>query len=85
LIYPALPPTRVGLVRAVQTLRVDGAAARRFVEDPTAYCDSFALAADERAALIASDFDALRDRFDIHALLTAGALAQLRIQRGNGR
>ncbi|WP_031358137.1 hypothetical protein [Caballeronia sordidicola] len=85
LIYPALPPTRVGLVRAVQTLRVDGAAARRFVKDPSAYCDSFALAADERAALIAADFDALRDRFDIHALLTAGALAQLRIQRGNGR
>lgn len=84
-IYPALPPGRVGLVRAVQTLRVDGAAARRFLVDPAAYCDGFALADDERAALVASDFDALRDRFDIHALLTAGALAQLRIQRGSGR
>jgi 2,3-dihydroxyphenylpropionate 1,2-dioxygenase len=81
-IYPALPGARVALVRAVQTLRTDGAAARRFLEDPSAYCDGFTLAADERAALIASDFDALRDRFDVHALLTAGAIAQLRIQHG---
>jgi 2,3-dihydroxyphenylpropionate 1,2-dioxygenase len=85
LIYPALPPSRVALVRAVQTLRVDGAAARRFLADPAAYCDDFALAADERTTLVAADFDTLRDRFDIHALLTAGAMAQLRIQRGIGR
>lgn len=85
LIYPALPPSRVALVRAVHTLRVDGTAARRFLEDPAAYCDGFALAAEEREALVVSDFDALRDRFGIHALLTAGALAQLRIQRGNNR
>jgi 2,3-dihydroxyphenylpropionate 1,2-dioxygenase len=84
-IYPELPGARVGLVRAVQTLRVDGAAARRFLDDPAAYCDGFPLSEDERAALVASDFDALRDRFFIHALLTAGALAQLRIQRGNAR
>jgi len=84
-IYPALPPSRVALVRAVQTLRVDGAAARRFLADPAAYCDDFALTTDERAALIAADFDALRDRFDIHALLTAGAMTQLRIQRDTGR
>lgn len=85
LIYPALPQARVALVRAVHTLRVDGAAARRFLDDPAAYCEGFALAPDERAALVASDFDELRDHFDIHALLSAGALAQLRIQRGNGR
>ncbi|WP_414446985.1 hypothetical protein AB4851_09600 [Burkholderia sp. 22PA0099] len=84
-IYPALPQERVGLVRAVQTLRVDGAAASRFLNDPAAYCDDFSLTDDERAALAASDFDALRDRFGIHALLTAGAQTQLRIQRGNSR
>ena len=75
---------RVALVRAVQTLRVDGAAAQRFLTDPTGFADTYPLGADEREALIAGDFDALRDRFDIHALLTAGALAQLRIQRGSG-
>lgn len=82
-IYPALPGARVALVRAVHALRVDGAAARRFIADPAAFCDAFALAPDERAALLAGDFDALRDRFDIHALLTAGAIAQLRIQRAS--
>lgn len=84
-IYPALPAGRVELVRAVHALRIDGAAARRFLDDPAAYCDDFGLAADERAALAASDFDVLRDRFGIHALLTAGALAQLRIQSSRDR
>jgi len=85
LIYPELPQRRVGLVKAVFMLRTDPASARRFLADPAAYADGFALAPDEREALIAmqSDLntDRLRDEFSLHALLTAGAATQLRLQR----
>ncbi|HYG41347.1 MAG TPA: hypothetical protein VEA17_00350 [Bordetella sp.] len=85
LIYPALPQHRVGLVQAVFTLRIDPASARRFLDDPEAYADSFALAPRERQALVAMhadlNTDRLRDEFALHALLTAGAATQLRLQR----
>ncbi|MGV3653544.1 MAG: hypothetical protein ACO1N5_04940 [Noviherbaspirillum sp.] len=81
LIYPALPSERAALVQAVWRLRTNAADARHFVADPGAYCAQFALADDERAALMDFDMEALRDRFGIHALLTAGAQMQVGLQR----
>ncbi|GAA5236524.1 hypothetical protein FOZ76_14035 [Verticiella sediminum] len=81
LIYPALPARRSQLVEAVFRLRTEAAAAERFLDDPAAYCDGFALAVDERAALLAMDAERLRDEFSIHALLTSGAAMQLRLAR----
>ncbi|HEY0295873.1 MAG TPA: hypothetical protein VGC69_11125 [Bordetella sp.] len=85
LIYPALPQHHAALVAAVFRLRTDPAGARAFLADPAAFCDGYALAAGERDALMAVhatlDTDRLRDEFSIHALLTAGAATQLRLQR----
>lgn len=81
LIYPALPSERAALVQAVWQLRTNAADARQFVADPATYCARFVLADDERAALMAFDLEALRDRFGIHALLTAGAQMQVGLQR----
>jgi 2,3-dihydroxyphenylpropionate 1,2-dioxygenase len=84
-IYPALPQTRVGLVEAVFTLRTDPASARAFLADAAAYCDRFKLAPDERQALLEMretlNTDRIRDEFALHALLTAGAATQLRLQK----
>ena len=81
LIYPRLPGHRAALVEAVYLLRTSPADARAFAADPAAFCDRFPLAADEREALIAFDTDALRDRFALHGLLTAGARMQVDLQR----
>ncbi|OZI59731.1 hypothetical protein [Bordetella genomosp. 11] len=81
LIYPALPPRRVALVEALYRLRSDPDSARRYLADPQAWCDAYALAADERAALLEMNPDRLRDEFSIHALLTSGAATQLRLLR----
>ncbi|MCD0506053.1 hypothetical protein, partial [Bordetella petrii] len=85
LIYPALPQHRAGLIQAVFELRTSPASARRFLEDPFAYADGFKLAPDERSALVDVhpdlNTDRLRDEFALHALLTAGAATQLRLQR----
>lgn len=81
LIYPALPARRSALVEAVFQLRSNSAAARRYLADPAAYCDDYALAPDEREALLAMDAERLRDEFSIHALLTSGAATQLRLMR----
>ena len=85
LIYPALPQQRVALIEAVFKLRTDPACARAFLADAAAYCDGYALAAEERQALLdmrdTLDTDRIRDEFALHALLTAGAATQLRIQR----
>jgi 2,3-dihydroxyphenylpropionate 1,2-dioxygenase len=81
LIYPALPPERVALVEALYSLRSDPESGRRYLADPEAWCDSYALAADERQALLEMNPERLRDEFSIHALLTSGAATQLRILR----
>jgi len=82
-IYPALPAARVPLVQAVLRLRTSPEDARRFIAAPSAWCDGFRLAPDERDALVALDTDRLRDEFHIHALLTAGAATQVGLQRKN--
>jgi len=81
LIYPALPPQRVPLVQALYSLRSDAASAQRYLADPQAWCDGYALTTEERQALLEMDPERLRDEFSIHALLTSGAATQLRIQR----
>jgi 2,3-dihydroxyphenylpropionate 1,2-dioxygenase len=81
LVYPALPGHRAALVEAVYLLRTSPADARAFIADAASFCDRFALAAEEREALIAFDADQLRDRFALHGLLTAGARLQLELQR----
>lgn len=81
LIYPELSPQRVPLVEALYRLRSDPDAARRYLADPAAWCDGYALNPDERAALIEMNPERLRDEFSIHALLTSGAATQLRILR----
>ncbi|MGE4239219.1 hypothetical protein [Ramlibacter sp.] len=81
LIYPPLPAQHGQLVEAVLRLRTRPEDAKRFVADPAAYAATFRLADDERAALVALDLEALRDRFHIHALLTSGAGMQVGMQR----
>lgn len=81
LIYPALPNGRVPLVQALLHLRTLPEEARRFIADPQAWAENYALAEDERQALIAFDTERLRDEFHIHALLTAGAATQVNLQR----
>ncbi|ARP81946.1 hypothetical protein CAL12_14725 [Bordetella genomosp. 8] len=81
LIYPALPPRRVPLVQALYSLRSDPDSARRYLDDPQAWCDGYTLAPDERQALLEMNPERLRDEFSIHALLTSGAATQLRLLR----
>ncbi|WP_144630056.1 hypothetical protein [Bordetella genomosp. 13] len=81
LIYPELPPHRAALVEAVFRLRSDPASAQQYLRDPHAWCEGYALAADERQALLEMNPDRLRDEFHIHALLTSGAATQLRLAK----
>jgi len=81
LIYPALPVHRTALVQAVYALRSDPACAERYLHDPEGYCNAYALAEEERQALLAMDADRLRDEFSIHALLTSGAAMQIQLAR----
>lgn len=81
LIYPALSGHQVPLVEALFQLRSDPEAARRYLADPAAWCDGYALDARERAALLEMNPERLRDEFAIHALLTSGAATQLRLAR----
>jgi 2,3-dihydroxyphenylpropionate 1,2-dioxygenase len=83
LIYPALPSHRAALVQAVFRLRTRPEDARAFLADAAAYCDRFALAVDERDALMNLDEETLRDHFSVHGLLTAGARMQVDMQRKN--
>jgi 2,3-dihydroxyphenylpropionate 1,2-dioxygenase len=67
--YPATAPARAALAGAIFAL-VDSAEARAlFARDPAAYAVRHALAEDERAALVALDRAALRDRFGINPML----------------
>jgi len=72
-----MPPARARLAEAVLTLRTRAEAAERFLDDPIAFCQPFLLADDEREALCAMQWEVLRDRFSIHALLTSGAAMQI--------
>lgn len=74
--YPPLPPERVELLRALYGLRMEGDARQRFLADPDAYADGFALEPDERKALVGLDEAALRD-LRVHPLL--GFLARLQV------
>lgn len=75
--YPAMPPERARLAEAVLALRTRAEAAERFLDDPAGFCQPFQLADDEREALCAMQWEVLRDRFSIHALLTSGAAMQI--------
>jgi 2,3-dihydroxyphenylpropionate 1,2-dioxygenase len=81
LIYPPMPSERAALVEALFHLRTSADSARAFLADRGAFCSRFALADDEREALLRFDEAELRDRFRIHGLLTAGARMQVDLQR----
>jgi 2,3-dihydroxyphenylpropionate 1,2-dioxygenase len=67
--YPATAPERSALAGAIFAL-IDNAEARAaFVRDRAGYAARFGLAEDERAALVALDRDALRERFAINPML----------------
>lgn len=77
--YRQTPSHRVELSRALQLLRTDADACRRFLDTPQAFCESFELAADEVAPLKALDESQLRDALGVHPLLVAGAIRHLRL------
>lgn len=79
--YPATPPQRAQLARALFSLRTDNDACRAYLADPAAYAARHELAADEAEALIALDEPALREKFAIHPLLIAGAQRRLEMLR----
>src|SRR5207302_10619980 len=67
--YPATAPERSALAAAIFTL-VDAEDARAaFRQDPERYAARLDLAEDERAALVALDSEALRERFQINPML----------------
>lgn len=67
--YPATTPERSALAGAIFALVDNEEARAAFRADPAHYADRFALARDERAALVALDRIALRDRFGINPML----------------
>ncbi len=77
--YRQTPSNRVELSRALQTLRTDAAACRRFLAEAEAYCRSFELADEEVAPLRALDEKTLRDTLGVHPLLVAGAIRHVRL------
>jgi len=77
--YEQTPSHRVALSCALQQLRVQGSACRRFLSDRAGFCREHALNDEEMAALIALDESRLRDVLGIHPLLVAGALRRLHL------
>jgi len=67
--YPATAPERSVLAAAIFTLVEDEGARAAFRRDPAHYAARFDLAEGERAALVALDSDALRERFQINPML----------------
>jgi 2,3-dihydroxyphenylpropionate 1,2-dioxygenase len=67
--YPPTAPERSALAGAIFRLVEDAAARSLFRDDPSGYLARFALAEDERAALVALDRESLRDRFRINPML----------------
>jgi 2,3-dihydroxyphenylpropionate 1,2-dioxygenase len=67
--YPATAPERSELARAIFAVVDDAAACAAFGEDRDGYAARFELDADERAALVTLDRDALRERFAINPML----------------
>jgi len=67
--YPATAPERSELARAIFAVVDDAAARAAFAEDRDRYAARFELNADERAALVTLDRDALRERFAINPML----------------
>lgn len=79
--YPATPPERAQLARALFMMRTDPQSARAYLADAAAYAAGHALEPEEATALIAFDEPALRERFRIHPLLIAGAERRLAMLR----
>jgi 2,3-dihydroxyphenylpropionate 1,2-dioxygenase len=67
--YPATAPEHSELARAIFAVVADAAAQAAFAEDRDRYAAGFELNGDERAALVALDRDALRERFAINPML----------------
>ena len=67
--YPATAPERSELARAIFAVVDDAASRAAFAQDRDGYAARFELAADERAALVTLDRDALRERFQINPML----------------
>lgn len=74
--YPMPDPDQLALYEALYALRSDGAATTAFLADPGAFADRYDLDAEARAALVALDEPALRER-GVHPLL--GFLARLEV------
>ncbi|MCB1384807.1 MAG: hypothetical protein KDJ80_02605 [Nitratireductor sp.] len=79
--YPPLPGDRVDFAHAIFTLRSNPKQAAEFIRDPQGWLNDFDLTEEERQALLNFDAESIRDKFRIHALLTAGADFQMKIQR----
>src|SRR5712691_159707 len=67
--YPATAPERSALASAIFALVEDAEARAAFGRDRGSFAARFDLAADECAALVALDRDALRERFQINPML----------------
>ncbi len=67
--YPATAPERSALASAIFALVADAEARTAFGGDRGGFAARFALAEDERAALVALDRTALRERFRINPML----------------
>ena len=67
--YPATAPERNQLAAAIFSLVEDAEASAAFRHDPARYAARFELAEDERAALVALDQGALRERFQVNPML----------------
>jgi 2,3-dihydroxyphenylpropionate 1,2-dioxygenase len=67
--YPATAPQHSELARAIFAMVDDNAARGAFLADRDGYAARFALADDERAALVTLDREALRERFAINPML----------------
>ncbi len=67
--YPATAPEHSALAGAIFTLIDDAEARTTFRRDPALYAARFDLAEGERAALVALDREALRERFAINPML----------------
>jgi 2,3-dihydroxyphenylpropionate 1,2-dioxygenase len=67
--YPETAPERSELARAIFAVVEDAASRAVFTADRNGYAARFELAADECAALVTLDRDALRERFAINPML----------------
>jgi 2,3-dihydroxyphenylpropionate 1,2-dioxygenase len=75
--YPATPPNRAQLARALFELRTKPEACALYLKDRRGFAETHHLAPDEADALVAMDEVRLRDEFSIHPLLTSGAVRRL--------